>query len=280
MLRSERVDGLHQAEFVEFDDGLGEIEVDRSAALALAVENLLQFAHQFERRDQRGVAVALRFVTFDDRVDRGVGHAFGGTDHAFAEFVADDLAAVVDFHDAGEHEAVEVRAEAADVGREFERQHGDGAVGEVDAGAAKAGFLIERAAGRDVLRDVGDVDLQFEIVVGEHANEDGVVEIAGGFSVDGDDGKIAEVTAATEFGRGDRCGNALRLFECRCREMVWEMEFADGDFDVDAEVVFAAEDLDDASARVLRGAGPVGDFYVDDYAFEVGPVVVAGRFFA
>ena len=86
------------------------------------------------------------------------------------EFIADDLAAVVDLHDAGEHEAVEVRAQAADVGGEFERQHGDGAVGKVDAGAAQAGFLIERGVGRDVLGDVGDVDLQFVIVVGEHAD--------------------------------------------------------------------------------------------------------------
>ena len=72
----------------------------------------------------------------------------------------------------------------------------------------------------------------------------------------------------------------MRFFECGCWEMMWEMKFADGDFDVDAEVVFAAENLDDSTARVLRGAGPIGDFDVDDQAFEVGVVVVAGPFFA
>ncbi len=49
---------------------------------------------------------------------------------------------------------------------------------------------------------------------------------------------------------------------------------ADHDFDVDAEVVFCAENFDDASAWLLRGAGPVGDFYVDDYAFQILPVGV------
>ena len=43
-----------------------------------------------------------------------------------------------------------------------------------------------------------------------------------------------------------------------------QAEFADHDFDVDAEIVFAAEDFDDASAGALRGGGPVGDLDVDD----------------
>ena len=56
-----------------------------------------------------------------------------------------------------------------------------------------------------------------------------------------------------------------------------QMKFADHDFDVDAEIVFAAEDFDDASAGILRGGGPVGDFDVDDYAFEIVPVGRGGR---
>ena len=53
-------DALHQAVFVEFDDGLGQIEVDGAAALALAVEDQREIAHQFKHRDQRGVALARR----------------------------------------------------------------------------------------------------------------------------------------------------------------------------------------------------------------------------
>ena len=52
------------------------------------------------------------------------------------------------------------------------------------------------------------------------------------------------------------------------------MKFADHDLDVDPEVVFFAENFDDAAARILRGAGPVGDFYVDYYAFQIFPVGV------
>ena len=59
-----------------------------------------------------------------------------------------------------------------------------------------------------------------------------------------------------------------------------QMKFADDDFDVDAEIVFVAEDLDHASARILRGRRPVGDLDVDDDAFEIVPFGAAGGFFA
>src|SRR4029077_13065547 len=148
----------------------GEVEVDRSAALAFAIEDLLQVAHQFGPRDQGAVAGDLGLVSLEDGVYRGICHALGGTDYTFAEVVSDNLAAVVDFHDAGEDQTVEVRAQAADICRQFEREHWHGTVGEVDAGAAEAGFLIQSGVGRDVLSDVGDVDLEFEIIVREHAD--------------------------------------------------------------------------------------------------------------
>ena len=164
--------------------------------LALVVEDLREIAHEFGVGDEWSVTLALLFVALDHGVDGGIGHAFGGSDDAFAEFIADDLAAVVEFHD-------EDLTRRSTWGRRLQmsvessrRQHGDGAVGEVDAGVAQTGFLIERAAGSDILGDVGNVDLQFEIVVRQHANKGyGVVEIAGGFSVDGDDRQGAEVTA-------------------------------------------------------------------------------------
>jgi hypothetical protein len=62
--------------------------------------------------------------------------------------------------------------------------------------------------------------------------------------------------------------------------VVRQVKFADGDFDVDAEVVLTAENFDDAAARILRGRGPVGDFDIDHHAFEIVPVRAAGGFVA
>ena len=116
---------------------------------------------------------------------------------------------MVDLHDARENEAVDLRAQATDVGREFEREHGDGAIGKINAGTAQASFLIEGGAGRDVLGDVGDVYVQFAVAIREHVHVNGVVEVARGFSVDGDDGKRAEVAAAMQLVTGDDGGRVL-----------------------------------------------------------------------
>ena len=67
---------------------------------------------------------------------------------------------------------------------------------------------------------------------------------------------------------------AWACFDDLGREAVRQVKFADHDFDVDTEIVFFAENFDDSAARVLGGAGPVGDFDVDDYAFEILPVGV------
>src|SRR5208337_4265432 len=219
-------------------------------------------------------------VRFDDGVYGCVGHAVGGTDYAFVDFIAVDLAVVVNLHGAGEHEAVDFGAQAANVGREFERQHGNGAVGEIDAGAAQTGFLIERRVGGYVLGDVGDVDLQFVVAVFELADVDGVVEIARGFSVDGDDGKLTVVAAVTQCAGGNVGCDGLGFCDHFGREAMGQVKLADHDLDVDSEVVFFAENFDDASARILRGAGPVGDFHVDYYALEILPVGVDCGFVA
>ena len=77
-----------------------------------------------------------------------------------------DAPSRVELHDAAEDEAVFVRAQAADVGGELLGQHGDGAIGKVDAGAAQARFEIEVGARADILGDVGDVDLELVAAVG------------------------------------------------------------------------------------------------------------------
>ena len=185
---------------------------------------------------QRGVAGARFGVALEDCVHFGVGHARGGADDAFDDFEALDAAGGVELHDATEHEAVFVRAQAADVGRELLRQHGDGAIGEVDAGAAQAGFEIEGGVGSDVLGHVGDVDLQLVAAVGALGDENGVVEVAGGLAVDGDDGQPRKSAPAgssllVEMRDGARLGEHMLGKDPR------QLVLADHHLHVDAEVV-------------------------------------------
>ena len=65
----------------------------------------------------------------------------------------------VDLDEAGEDVAVFFGAQAAHAAGEVRREHGDGAVGEVDRGAAEAGFEVECGAGADVVAYIGYVNL-------------------------------------------------------------------------------------------------------------------------
>ena len=85
-------DAAHLALLVELDDRLGQIEVDAAALFAALVHEAGQMAHAFEAGNQRGVARAGFGVAFQDGVDFGVGHARGGADDAFDNFVALDAA--------------------------------------------------------------------------------------------------------------------------------------------------------------------------------------------
>src|ERR1700722_17688875 len=217
-------------------------------------------------------------LAFDHIVDGSVGHALGGADNAFAQLVTRDLASRINLHHAGKHQSVEVWTEAADVCREFERQHGDGAVWKVDAGAPQMCFLIECGIGSNILGHVGDMDLQLEMAIRESSNRHGVVEIAGGFAVDGDDGNRAEVAAMAKFLCRNHGGNILRLFQCGRGKMVRQVKFADRNFDVNAEVILPAEDFEDAPTRILCGRRPIGNLHINDHAFEVIPFGLPGNF--
>ena len=127
---------------------------------------------------------------------------------------------------------------------------------------------------------IGDVDLEFVVAIFEWADVDGIVKIAGSFTVDGDDRKLAVVASAAHGFGGNFGRDGLRFFDYFGREAVRQVELADHDFDVDAEVGLFAENFDDASAGALGGTWPFGNFYVDYYAFEILPVGVDGSLVA
>ena len=95
----------------------------------------------------------------------GVGHAARAADDALGDAVADDLALRVDLHDAAKYKAVFVWQQAAHAAGERVRQHRHGAVREVDAGAAQAGFGVEGVTREYIVADVRDVHLQLGVAV-------------------------------------------------------------------------------------------------------------------
>jgi hypothetical protein len=78
-LRSDRV-----MLFIELDDRLGQIEINRASSHTLAVQNQRQIAHQFEARNQFGIALARAGIAFEDGVHVSVGHTLGRANDALA----------------------------------------------------------------------------------------------------------------------------------------------------------------------------------------------------
>src|SRR5581483_12236228 len=167
----------------------------------------------------------------------------GRADDAFAQLEAQHLAARIDFHHAGEHQAVHVRPQAAHVGGEFDRQHRHRPVGEIDGRAAHARFQVQRSSVTHVVRHVGNVHMQLEVAVGQAVGGDGVVEVARGLAVNGDDGKGAEVATGAQLGRGNDVLDRLRFFQNLGGKPVRQVVLADDDLHVNAEIVFVTEDF-------------------------------------
>ena len=104
-------------------------------------------------------------------------------------------------------------------------------------------------------------------------DENSIVEVTRGLAIDSDDGQVAEVAAGgDDFGveMGDSAGFAEDLVGKDAREMV----LADDHLDVDAEVVWMAENFDDLATGGPSRRRPCGDFNVDDETFEIVGVVV------
>ena len=157
--------------------------------------------------DQRRVAVR------QDGVDVGVGHPRVAVDHAVVHLVADDVALAVDLHQAGLHQPIDVRIQAAQPGRELRREHVHGALGKVDRRAALVGLLVERAAFGNVMGDVGDVHAEPVVAVRQPLDRDRVVEIARVLAVDGDGRQRPEIGPAADVLLLDRAAQPRRLLD-------------------------------------------------------------------
>ena len=123
------------------------------------------------------------------------------------------------------------------------------------------------------------MDLELEGALWTLLNEDGVVEVARGFAVDGDDGQAAEITPAGGFG-GIEMGDGASFLKHTRRKDARELVLADHHLHIDAEVVRMAEDLNDSAHGRPRGGGPGGDFDVDDEAFQILVIRTGAGFFA
>ena len=156
-----------------------------------------------------------------------IGEAVAGVDDRAGKTGGTRFAFGIEANKGGIGEALFIGAEGAEAVRKTGREHGDDTVDEVDAVGAFAGFVIQFGAGFNVVGDVGDVYADLHVTVREFPEGDGVVEIASGIGVDGNDEVATKIFASDraigQFDRGKRFG----FGEGFGRESGGEIKFSD-----------------------------------------------------
>src|SRR2546421_2225077 len=114
--------------------------------------------------------------------------------------------------------------------------------------------------------------LKLEVAVIHTVNRNCVIEIARGFTVNGDDWELPEIAPLVQLARGDQWLARFGLLQHLCRKLVRQVELADYDFYVHPQIIRITVNFDHAAAWVLRRRGPVSDFHHHDYVVQIIPV--------
>ena len=197
--------------------------------------------------------------------DLGVGEAGARVHHRGIEAVLADLALGGDFHLADHAQPVDVGLERAELVGQRLRQHRYHAPREVDRRPALARVAVERVAVADVVRDVGDGDQQ-PVAAALALAVDGVVEVARGLAVDGDQRQRGQVDAVAAVRVADFARQLAGGLARGERELVRQVVLAQRDLDLHPRVGVAAQHLDDAGDGLALRRRLLDDLDDDDVA--------------
>ncbi len=264
-------DVAHQARIVlvELDEGLGQIEVERTALHAQRAQLARQRIHRAQRRQVRLVLLALAArVAGQRRRDTGVVEPRAGMNHRRAEVAPDDLRVLVEVDLRDHRQPILLGHQRAQARRQRLGQHRDRAARQVDAAAAAPRLDVDRRALAHVVRDVGDRDPQARAAVRQPFDRDRVVEVARRLGIDRQEGDLAQVGAIGALGRQHLLRHALGDARDLVGKLVGHVGAGQHLLDLGARVVGIAQHLQhlglDRAARHLGVAGDLGHHRLAD----------------
>ena len=260
---------LHQSVFVELDYRLGQVEVDRPAPHAFAIQDQRQVAHQLEPVNILVIMLPQPRIAFENEFDVCVGHAFRRANHAFIERVTHDFAVRVDLHYARQYKPVHVGPQTAQVGRELHRQHGNRAVGEVNGRAAQTRLEIDSRSLTHIMRNVGDVHLQLEVACRQPAHRHSIIEIACRLPIDSNNGQCTVIMPMRQLLRRQRSLESFCLLQYLYRKLVRQVVLANNDLNIHAKIVRIAEYLHYSPGRSLCRRRPTRDLDIHHEPLEI-----------
>ncbi len=115
---------------------------------------------------------------------------------------------------------------------------------------------------------VGDMNLEMP-ACGAAFDIDGIIKIARGFAVDGDDGQVAEIATAFALGMSHGTRDLMGLLQDVRREPMRQVMLPDQNFHVDAKLSGPAEQFYNAASRRDASSRESSDLDVYNRAFEL-----------
>ena len=145
------------------------------------------------------VVLALQLVVCaagKQSIDLGVNTLDAAADDRFRKAIVGQVAILVQTHQAGERQTQRTLVQAADAVGELLGQHGNDLIGIVDAGSTVECLVIQLSAGLDIVGNIRDVDTQLKAAFRGLGQADGIVNVLGLGTVNGEDGQCTQIHAA------------------------------------------------------------------------------------
>ena len=177
------------------------LQIQRAPEPAALLQSGGQGRHVPEHGQDVGIfGLQLRVQPGQQGVAVAVGHALGGADDGLDEPVVQNRPIRPYGQDAAQGQPVHVGVQGTDAVGQLRGQHGHHLVGKVDRSAPVPRLQVQRRALGHVVGHVRDVDPQHPAAPRVPLQGDGVIEVLGRGSVDGDDRLVPQVQAAGQGG--------------------------------------------------------------------------------
>ena len=200
---------------VEQDFRVRQLEVEAPAGAPPVHEEVGQLLHRPKGLDELRVFRDDRRVpVHKDLSDLGVGESGRAVDRRREELRPLHFPFAVDLQQRRPGQPVGLRLEAADAGGQHRRQHGQGPVREIHAGAAGMGLAVQNGAPGHVMGHVGNGDVQPVTLGRGPLDAHGIVEVAGRLAVYGE-GRQRRAGPGARGGSRDRRLQPWRSASCR-----------------------------------------------------------------
>ena len=234
---------------VEQDARLRQFEIHRAALHARRVQYLVKAVQRFQVRHDIGVLAPQRRVLIHQHGRYlGVGEARARAHGRFQKPVFEYLAAAVDLHLAGHAQTIHVRIDGAQAVGQRLRQHRNDMLWEINRVAARVGLAVQRRAGLDIIRHVGDRHDQ-PPCTSRVLGKNGVVEITRVLAINGHERYVAQIEAPLGGLRRHLGRELFRLARHGVRPDMGNVMRPDRHLDFHARRHMIAQHLDDAPGR-------------------------------